>query len=50
MLKRCLLLSGLSVSILLAGCAGMPGGFEQPTVTVSSFRMLPSNTAVPRFA
>ncbi len=49
MLKRCLLLLGLPVLMLLAGCAGMQGGFEQPTVTVSSFRMLPSNTAVPRF-
>ncbi len=49
MLKRCLLLLGVPVLMLLAGCAGMQGGFEQPTVTVSSFRMLPSNTAVPRF-
>jgi len=34
---------------LLAACAVLRPGFEEPVVTVSSFRVLPSDTAVPRF-
>ena len=33
----------------LAGCAGMRPGYETPTVTVSSFRTLPSESMVPSF-
>jgi len=33
----------------LAGCATLSPDFEQPTVNVSSFRLLPSNNIVPRF-
>jgi LEA14-like dessication related protein len=34
---------------LLAGCATLSPDFEQPSVSVSSFRMLPSNNIVPKF-
>lgn len=33
----------------LGACAGLRPGFETPTVTVSSFRPLPAEGAVPRF-
>ena len=33
----------------LGACAGLRPGFETPTVTVSSFRPLPGDGAVPRF-
>ncbi len=33
----------------LAACAGMRPGYETPTVTVKSFRVLPSAGAVPSF-
>jgi hypothetical protein len=33
----------------IAGCAGMGPGYETPTVTVSSFRALPSAGALPAF-
>lgn len=35
--------------IALTGCSGLRSGFEQPSVNVTSFRMIPSGTAVPRF-
>lgn len=34
---------------LLTACAGMQPGFETPTVTVNSFRTLPSTGAMPNF-
>lgn len=34
---------------LLAGCAALQPGFEQPQVNVTSFRALPNSTSVPRF-
>jgi len=34
---------------MLCSCATLSPDFEQPTVNVSSFRMLPSNSLVPRF-
>jgi len=34
---------------LLAACASLRPGFEEPVVSVSSFRALPSDAAVPRF-
>ncbi|MGB4247644.1 MAG: LEA type 2 family protein [Pseudohongiellaceae bacterium] len=33
----------------LLSCSGLQSGFEQPTVSLTSFRMVPSGTAVPRF-
>jgi LEA14-like dessication related protein len=36
-------------AVLLAACAGMGPGYETPTVTVSSFRALPSDGALPSF-
>ena len=35
--------------LLLASCATLSPDFEQPSVSVSSFRMLPSNNIVPKF-
>lgn len=35
--------------LLLSSCATLSPDFEQPSVSVSSFRMLPSNSVVPRF-
>lgn len=37
------------LAVLLAGCAGLGPGYETPTVTVSSFRALPSEGAMPAF-
>lgn len=34
---------------MLSGCATLSPDFEQPSINVSSFRMLPSNSMVPRF-
>lgn len=39
----------LMLALLLQACAGMRPGFETPTVTVSSFRALPSQGALPNF-
>jgi len=35
--------------ILLGACAGMQPAYETPTVSVTSFRMLPSRDITPRF-
>lgn len=45
--RRFMLLALLPV--LFAGCASLSPGFEEPSVTVTSFRMLPSNSVVPKF-
>jgi LEA14-like dessication related protein len=37
-------------ALLLGGCAGMRPGYERPSVTLSSFRILPSEGLMPRFA
>ncbi|WDP88353.1 MAG: LEA type 2 family protein [Desulfobacter sp.] len=34
---------------LMAGCAGLNTGYDQPTVTVSSFKAVPGQGPVPRF-
>ena len=34
---------------ILGGCAGLHSPFEPPQVNVTSFRVLPGNTSVPRF-
>ena len=39
----------LTLLIAMFGCAGLESGFETPTVGVSSFRVLPSEGAMPRF-
>jgi len=45
---RQLVLLGLVV-VLLFGCATLSPDFEQPSVIVSSFRVLPTNSVVPKF-
>ncbi len=39
----------LLISLVLAGCGAMRPGYETPTVTVSSFRSLPSEGGMPAF-
>ena len=39
----------LVVAAVLTGCAGLRPGYETPTVTVNSFRTLPSDGALPNF-
>ena len=39
----------LFASFLLPACAGLRPGFETPTVTVNSFRTLPSEGMIPNF-
>ena len=41
--------SYLILIIAIFGCAGIKNGFETPTVGVSSFQVLPSEGAMPRF-
>lgn len=38
-----------AVMLLLAGCGALRPGYETPTVTVSSFRSVPSEGAMPAF-
>ena len=47
MIRRCSLIAVLAV--LLAGCAGMGPGYDTPTVTLSSFKALPSEGGLPAF-
>jgi LEA14-like dessication related protein len=44
----CLLMFCVSL-FLVAGCTTLRPGFETPSVDVTSFRMLPSQTLTPRF-
>ncbi len=39
----------LLLTLLCAGCAGLQPGYETPSVTVKSFRALPSAGAMPNF-
>lgn len=39
----------LTATMLLAACAGMGRGYETPSVSVSSFRALPSDGMLPAF-
>jgi LEA14-like dessication related protein len=39
----------LLIILLLAGCATLRPDFEEPAVTVTSFRALPTDTMVPKF-
>lgn len=36
-------------SLLLSGCANLQPGFENPTLSVNSFRILPTTGMLPRF-
>lgn len=48
--QRILAFASIIVAALaLQACAGLRPGFETPSVTVSSFRPLPGDGAVPRF-
>ena len=38
-----------TLAILMAGCAGLRPGWETPTVTVKSFRAIPSQGMLPEF-
>lgn len=47
---KILLLSGLTVlAAMLQACGALRPGFEAPTVTISSFRSVPSQGALPNF-
>lgn len=48
-MKICKILTVSILVIWLASCAPLQPGFETPTVNVTSFRVLPSNTIVPTF-
>jgi LEA14-like dessication related protein len=50
--SRCRFITGLLVAtvVLLQACASLSPDYEIPTVTVSSFRALPSEGALPAFA
>ncbi len=39
----------VTAAVLLAGCAGLRPGYETPTVTVKSFRAIPSEGMLPEF-
>ncbi|AMV72322.1 hypothetical protein DBW_1970 [Desulfuromonas sp. DDH964] len=41
--------SCLAACLLVFGCAGLGPGFEEPTVGLSSFRLLPAEGMAPRF-
>lgn len=43
------MLLAAALAMMLVGCAGMSPDYETPTVTVKSFRALPSEGVVPNF-
>ncbi len=45
----CRVVAPVFAVMLLTACAGMRPGYETPTVTVKSFRALPSDGVVPNF-
>ncbi|MEH6473949.1 MAG: LEA type 2 family protein [Halopseudomonas sp.] len=45
----CLTAILLFASLVLSGCASLQPGFENPTVSINSFEVLPSNGMVPKF-
>ncbi len=47
-MKRLWLLS-IVLLLFIAGCAGLQPDLPKPTVSISGFKMLPSNGIVPRF-
>ena len=47
--RRWVVLVTLGLSMLLQACAGFRPGYEMPTVSVNSFRALPSQGALPNF-
>jgi LEA14-like dessication related protein len=42
-------MSTMLAALAVTACAGMTPGFETPTVNVSSFRTIPSDTGMPKF-
>lgn len=46
---RTAILFVITLLAALAGCSGLTPGYEQPTVTVNSFRAIPSDGAIPDF-
>jgi len=42
-------IAALAFTVLISACATMAPGYEQPTVTLSSFRAIPSEGMVPAF-
>ena len=49
MIKQVRVLSLILWLVLLAGCASLQTDFKEPTVSVTSFRALPSEGMAPRF-
>lgn len=47
--KRLLIVVILGLAGILQACAGLRPGYETPTVTINSFRALPSQGALPNF-
>jgi len=47
--KRLLIVVILGLAGVLQACAGLRPGYETPTVTINSFRALPSQGALPNF-
>lgn len=43
------LISSLSIALLLSACATLSPDYEEPTVTLSSFKALPSEGMIPAF-
>lgn len=50
MRRRSALLVIALVSLISSGCASLRPGYETPTVTVTSFRAVPNQGALPEFA
>ncbi|MBT8103175.1 MAG: LEA type 2 family protein [Gammaproteobacteria bacterium] len=48
-LRRWTIVIALGLALVLQGCAGLRPGYEKPTVTINSFRALPSQGALPNF-
>lgn len=47
--KRLLVVVIVGLATVLQACAGLRPGYETPTVTINSFRALPSQGALPNF-
>ena len=47
--KRLIIIVVLGLAGILQACAGLRPGYETPTVTINSFRALPSQGVLPNF-
>lgn len=47
--KRLIIIVVVGLAVILQACAGLRPGYETPTVTINSFRALPSQGALPNF-